>query len=251
MCVRNTTDWQNLSNDRIQYPRLIWKNEKYDIDYGKGVWKKITNNSDYCGIRREMKKISMANWCNIQNLSMIVDSTNIEITDFVEALGVMFENYIIMPTDDDDWYSPNISNILSNYGDQKFLKWKGMRYSQVLSGEIDDMTEEIHILSNSYAVTRSGMELLSPEDQELMLKNHTMFYTLCDKYSKKYHFIEEKMSIYNLHCASVSYLVNCKSRPIEFRNMPSIPTGLEWAINDLSNLVDINNRLWFKRSIKM
>lgn len=249
--MRNTTDWENLNSDEIQYPKLIWKNEKYDIDYGKMIWKKLTNDSDYCEVRNEIKKIAMSNWCNIYNLSMIVDCTNIEINQFVKALGVMFENYIILPTDDDDWYSPNISNVLSIYGDKKFLRWKGMRYSQTLSGEIDDMTDGMHILSNSYAITKSGIELLSPEDQEMMIKNHTMFYTLCEKYNQHHFLIEEKMSIYNLHPASISYLVNCKSHPIELRNMPFIPTGLEWAMNDLHKMIEVNNKLWINRSIKM
>lgn len=243
ICIRNTVAWQNIDQGSLVYPPGIWINPERDIEYGKRVWRHRTK-ADYCKTRNELKRIALANWCEIPELTMLVDMTTINVGEFTKSIANLFDDYLLLPTDDDDWYSPQIYTYLRQHLDQECIRWPGMRYNTVNNGflhKITDTRNDRYPESNTYALTKRGIESISQADQEIILKNHCRFHEVCENAQIEPLFVDHPLSLYNLHGASISYLVNCKTAPFEKQMMPDLPVQLEWArpyINELNQVLN-------------
>lgn len=243
ICVRNTTDWRNSRLQDIAYPKTIWQNPNRDIEYAQSVWNSLTQKADYCGVRARLKNLSMSNWAEVHSLRMIVDITDMSVPNFLESLDCVFDSYLLLPTDDDDWFSPDVLKCLQGHLGSECIHWRGMCYDIVHRGKIRDYTSDRYPISNSYGITNIGMRLLKPADQERILRNHALFYEIWEEYGIKPKFVNECLSLYNLHSASIGYLMNCKIHPLCTRELPVLPSGLRWAESYLGRMNEIHNEL--------
>lgn len=245
ICIRNTTDWGNINEDALVYPCGIWINPERDIEFGKRVWHQNTKKS-YCEVRSKLKSLAIQNWSSIPELTFILDITNVSLGLLTEFLGKSFDNYFLLPTDDDDWFNPDIYKFLKLHANKKCIRWPGNRYTTVDNGFLNKVTDtrnDRYPESNTYVFTKFGMEHLTEEQKNTVIKNHCTFYDVCEKSDICPFFLDEPLSIYNLHCASISYLVNCKSKPFKRQAMPQLSKKLLWAYPYIERLNGIFNEL--------
>jgi hypothetical protein len=246
ICIRNTVDWENIEFDQMRFPLSIPPNKSMnDI---KKNWSLISGN-DICKVRAKIKHIAMENWCKIPEITMIVDASNIKISELVIALSI-FDNYFLLPTDDDDWYHPDIYKILEPHANEKIIRWQSFIYrmnpnhgNQIANSKIHSISIEKTPQSNTWAFTKSGIEsILNEKDKEFVCRNHQRFEKTIEKYSITPKFIQGVNSIYNSHLASASILITTNSYRISKRppiTMPAFPEHSEWCKPYIQKLNDL------------
>ncbi len=107
--VRSNVNWRYVTEETVE---RLYETGGYPYPIFNGI--KIWNDHfklDYFSYRRFLQSISEQSWSNIRRTdSILKDDYN-----FIEILvnHEWFENVVILPTDDDDWYAPDISDMIS------------------------------------------------------------------------------------------------------------------------------------------
>jgi hypothetical protein len=107
--VRTKTDWLNYTIKDLKYKRSL-------IPYVK-KWNSSGLNMSYFQFRHELKNIAVRSWISCSDVIVHNHEYNLKLSD----------EDIIIPVDDDDWFSPEISKLkIDNYD---FIQWKESRLS--------------------------------------------------------------------------------------------------------------------------
>lgn len=125
-------------------------------------------NMPYFKFRHEIKVLSEANWAAIDNLDMIVKDLDL----LPNVLSAIQEDYVILPTDDDDWYNPEISSVLENNEGQDAACWQMAIYAATVPEKLI-LRKNPGYGTNSYAIYRSGWDKMSENGKASCLKRHT------------------------------------------------------------------------------
>ena len=247
VCIRHTTDWSKMTEKDLVHPDL-WMPEGVSVHDGMTLWKKITD-ADFFSVRFQLKRMALNNWCHLNNLGMIVDLTYIDANNFVDQLNTIYDDYLILPTDDDDWFNPEIYSVLIHHLRQNHcIRWSSARYDCVKRGSVFFKDNKLYPESNSYCITKSGISLMDALDRDIFLKNHLKLNDLEKKYDLKSVFLSDKLSLYNYHHASISYLMlSYRNRSLlkktiwGYNNCPVVGGDLLWAqpfLNEFCNYMN-------------
>lgn len=249
ICIRNTTDWSSITKNDLKYPEGVWQNPENDMRNAMFIWDKITAESDYVGFRRKMKDIALQNWSNVIG-SSVVDATSTDIPELVKALSEKYENYFLMPTDDDDWIHPKIALFLNecDFSRSLCVRWRGTRYDTTgVRSKIIDTTNDLFAESNSFVFTKSGLNRLSENDLVQAIRAHTYLY----KCFFDPEFLDRRLSIYNKHCGSIGYLMNDNPNRAFKQDIPVLKEDTIWAKPYMKSLARSINRLRINSAILM
>jgi len=205
--IRKTTDWNSMSLDTLN-PAVT---NLTKLKAGINVWNN-TFKTNYFNYRSQLKEISKSNWSQYNT------------TD----LSSVNEDSWIAPTDDDDWFGPEISP----QENAEFIYWRTLIYVPVSkSSHLNCTDENDQPASNGYAVRGSLFNRMSEEDKIKILQEHQKSLKIAKKYSNLITFVPQVWSIYNLHpgCAHVLKSVTNKNQLIElFKNEPP-ESPLRWS----------------------
>jgi hypothetical protein len=216
-----TLDWKNMSHFSNQACSSL---KNWDV-FKKNVkkWDQCFN-IGYFDYRAELKRISLESF----------KATGIPIVDRNE----LSDDSIVLPTDDDDWFHPDIKQYLDEFfkSGLQVVRWNGWLY--------DCNRKETFINSDTWR----GTQHTTPSSNEHAFlktcsppRGHTNRPRKCFK-------IDQALSIWVRHPASFCDLqrdINILKRFKKLKES-SIPLELEWARNYIESLRDIRLHLNIK-----
>lgn len=101
--VRATLDWDDPERCREQLdPAFRGKAEVWDATFS----------IPYCGFRAELRRIARLNLSRVQDAEVIAEWEGIP------------EGAIVLPVDDDDWFAPDIAEVLSAHQVADTVAWR-------------------------------------------------------------------------------------------------------------------------------
>lgn len=246
ICLRNTTDWSKMTDDKLKWPENIYIPPDRNFEQGLANWKRLTGNASYHHTRHKLKQIAWKNWSEVSNLSMIVDVTTVPCGLLAASLDSIYEDYILLPTDDDDWYAPYIYERICEYSHFDWINWRGSSYNTNFTPSFSEIVPALKkewMHSNSYAITKSGFSKMQDCERENVIRvHHNVVYVLDDRFSEK-SIDDASLSLYNSHVASISHLVTKDLDAIEKKSMPNVPQELNWSIPYISQMINVLNTL--------
>lgn len=204
--VRSNTDWKRMTIERLfqdnpHFDRLKAKAteiQKYK-DYIE-VWNDKFNIS-FFEFRHEIKLLSEKNWCNLESIYAIIKDANLA-RKLIDKIG----HCIILPTDDDDWYHPNLTAEIDQI---KFnsLTWPIAVHSSNLNHVF---VRKDDYLTNNYAISKPGWNTLT--DKRKSLVKHVLDRKL---FSSSGIQIDSCLSAWNRNMTSFSWIRRWKEKGIE------------------------------------
>lgn len=235
--VRRTVDWGNVTVDKWleDYNHKDSRSRKQiDLqdDLPKESIAKFMNNIKmwhrvfsitYPEYRQELKNIAMFNWermgCDIVEMPNLKDD---------KELKDRFRGYLLLPTDDDDWFNPYLGDVLPRIMEKKdadILTWDSVKYVRLNNKEQIFSENKMKVGSNAYCFNSESASLLS-------LLNHDY---VC--HANK---LPGTFSVWIRHRASYWRLQNfdLNVNPIQDSMFPSF---LGWADQEINALRKLDN----------
>ena len=172
------------------------------------------------------------------------------------------EEVVILPTDDDDWFSPDIASVLRHFEDgSNLVLWPFSRFDSVEDPiaysynikAVESYNKEMFIKTNNYAMRRSF--LLTLPQKFRVIHFHTEAYNLLvrDRSDVVKKMVYETLSVCNRHVGSLSYLADAfregtLQQELSYignreRYIPSIPSVMEWSRSYIEAMEDLNEQL--------
>lgn len=231
--VRRTIDWGNITvNEWLDdFKRQNSKSRKkinLEEDVSKEMMSQFFANIKtwhetfpitYPEYRTELKKIALSNWermgCDI-----------VDMPESIDDLKKRFHGYLLFPTDDDDWFDPQITELFPQLmGEQDFgcVTWDAVRYNRL--GKKEEFYTDRRVGSNAYCFDCESASLQS------LLVHHKVPHT--NRIMKPYSvWVRHRASYWNLQNYSLS--TDCVS-DVE------CPNDLKWAREEVNALRKIDD----------
>lgn len=163
---------------------------------------------------------------------------------------------IVVPVDDDDWFSPHLAEIRSLFDDGKTIAcWRKTTYKNFNTCKIYDAPQQFRLGSNNWAARKSWLSTIGEDKAvEMIIRSHRH----AETYVKE-HVAESDIaisqghwSLYNRHCGSLAFLTAmCRNHVLDelieiAKRRPTpveIPDHFRWAEQYIRQLSDLNLRL--------
>lgn len=181
--LRRTEDWENLASVPKAFnigSQIIAWNRAFDMSY--------------CKFRHMIKQIAMKSWEGL--------SDNIWHGSEERLFRSIRDDQIIVPTDDDDWFSPHLRNHLLNRSEDVLI-WKSFCHQTFLSHKLESRWNK-NLGSNEYAIRGSVFKRLSFANKIHILHAHGSVKNLTR--GSSCNTTKLFMSCYNWHVGSASVL---------------------------------------------
>ena len=252
--VRSNINWSYVNQETIEklheaggYPFPIFNGIRIWNDHFK---------LDYFSYRRFLQSISEQTWSNIRQTDSILKDD----CKFIEMLvdHERFKKVVILPTDDDDWYSPDISQMLSEaYAenpDADVISWNcgSVHYQKGLAFT---PFGKRRFLTNGYAVTGRGVEKLWEFGQGvgiLVLNRHAAAKRIFTEHSGLFNIVDIEddtcYSIKNSSPASLTDIRKLGDGELDIADLSesivgsfeAVPRAMEWAAQHIRCMELIN-----------
>lgn len=230
--MRQTEDWANVTWEMLKPP---WMDvSKIDLEY-RIPWNKAFKVT-YFEYRHRIKQIAMSGWpfdfvyCDPNKLASEIDDDD-----------------LVVPSDDDDWFGPNLEKLLCS-SDDEFIMWDSvvnrMTYNFGLCPH-KKFNPEIPLASNGYAFRGSAIKRASKEQRWQMLMSHayaelTANEMACSSLDRR----DLLLSVYNWHIGSFTALIKVYDPLIIKRLLPKndpvlLPKRWQWMEPQYGQVVDL------------
>jgi hypothetical protein len=176
--IRRTKDWNERKEPSGIY-LSFWK-----ADLIASVWNELFNIS-FADFRTMLTKLQQENFKDVP-FDRIINSYEYD-----------NDKGLLVPTDDDDWFHPNLVHILRSHKDKKMIYWNFIEYSEgaVTVHHKPFVGLDFVYQSNNYA-------LQEPEDKDCLL-NHAYIDRL---HRHEGYYVDAMLSMHNRSLASLSLL---------------------------------------------
>lgn len=187
--VRRTTDWRKARKVTCSFPkgwaaRITKMINEWNSSLTMSYW-------DY---RAAIKEIAMRNWNSCGEVSQ----------DWM----VYGNEEFVAPTDDDDWFSPNLSERLKI--DADVVLWKSITHQTQSKHDLGEFwynNPQHKAGSNNYAIRVGFLKELKPYQRKAILHNHCTAVGEAKALGARFKLIsDEILSCYNWHPGSASML---------------------------------------------
>lgn len=181
--VRSNISWKYARMDDLTDRRDAMRR---DVLAGIELWN-ANMASSYLEYRAAIQALSESSWRNIRQLDSVIKQD----MRYVQALAAIASDdlpMVFLPTDDDDWYAPFISDMLiATYRDNPdtdVISWIIGRVDH-RSGISFHPTGSRQFGTNGYAVTDKGLRKLATIDENLpmlAMRRHTAMKRIAEEF---------------------------------------------------------------------
>lgn len=232
--VRQTTAWADERLFRSQIPEAIRETVE--------LWN-ATFEMPYHLFRYELTRIAQLNWSRVAGA-------------VCRARDAVPGGALVVPTDDDDWFSPHMAEILEARAHRRFVGWYWPshfievplsfrhRLGLMRRALFPSTPPKWLCTTNNYAVSMAG-------ETAALLDNHMQASRWFESHSSAVVRLEEPLSLMNRTLASQTTLWSIRSRPAlvcrfhQYRTLyeKEIPAGLEWCAPYRGMMAELMARL--------
>jgi hypothetical protein len=250
LIVRKTQDWKNSNFDTLTFPSGYRKPE-YSPNLLRTVWKKLYRDS-YFEFRYNLNKIVATAWKHP------ILANNLHDIDFTELRSAIKEDDWILPTDDDDYFHPNIEEFLEqNCKNYEIAQWDVIYNNANILHKVESW-EKHHdfTCSNAYAIRGSVFFKLDDKELIRLLVDHGGIIKRFLQHNLSFvKFPNHQMGVYNFHSGSLSFIMN-HSLKKEWPNSPKknsikLKPEWEWANPQLTQVANLVKSLRRTEPLKM
>jgi hypothetical protein len=178
--VRRTADYKSMTKDKFLKQKK-WKDHTLQRMYEViSLWDE-TFKIKYFEFRYQLKSIAASNWISIPNLDNIVTNSKM----LTRILSGLTDNYILLFVDDDDWFNPSISSILTknerlnsfdayNWPLQYFMTCRKntVEKNTVEKKPLFYINDNNRFYTNNYAITKKGYKKLNKEEIDILTSKY-------------------------------------------------------------------------------
>lgn len=241
--LRKTEDWKNATYDTLTFP--TWYENRSKVT--RTIWSQCFH-KPYCEFRGELKEICSKDW----KYPVIIENID-------ELRSVIKEDDWVLPTDDDDFFHPDIGDFLVQSDPYEMVHWDSICNQTVYHFS----THAWHAChnnpcSNSYAIRGSVVHRYDNTMMKFLLEDHNMVLTRADKLQIKWKsFPKTQMSVYNWHIGSISLLMTVEESIDRMRSIiakndpPKIKPEWSWAERNVSEIVALVKGMKPKQPVKI
>jgi hypothetical protein len=250
LIVRKTQDWKNSNFDMLTFPSG-YRNTEFKASIIRNAWKKLYRDS-YFEFRHNLNQIVMTAW------NHPVIGKNVYSVDLRELRATVKEDDWILPTDDDDYFHPNIEGFLKENCDNfEIAKWDVILHNIHVVHNVESWSKYRDLTcSNAYAIRGSVVHKLDNWELIRLIVDH-------GGVPKKFlqhnlSFISHpnhQMGVYNFHSGSLSFItnerINKEWTSSSQKNSVKLNPEWEWANPQLTQIADLVKSLRRTEPLKM
>lgn len=246
--VRTNIDWRTMTEDRFwqqerfsNSARAMSEQQKMMFLEAIRLWNR-TFAMSYFAYRQRLKEIAELSWTRIRNLDLVLRRQDL----FTILDGV--EHYIVLPVDDDDWFHPEIADVLRQSwrpGIDAFHWHDGLYRPVPFQDRFDQSQQQERLIvrrwgadfaTNGYALTRDGLSKCSVPLRHQVLAFHWTAGKTFHQQGVERSFVDQLLSASNKSLASCTNLKALVDRTHLIRNVPHLmrrtmdmPQPLQWT----------------------
>ena len=239
--LRSNINWEYMTYEQLV---LASHQENFPSALLKGIslWEENIDIS-FFDYRMKLQKMAELCWSRIASVdSLMKDSHN-----YIDMLVChdSSQKFILLPTDDDDWFAPHISQILieaySNNMDADVITWRGaeLSYTHGYNPKVSS-----RFSTNTYAFTDKGLrklKKLGSDVLDIVVRRHAAANRFYSEFESQYNILhldcEECHSVKNSSPASVLSVQRLARGELtirkfkEFANQEfgEVPQEMHWA----------------------
>lgn len=196
----------------------------------------------YFSYRQRLKEIAELSWTRIRNLDLILRRPGLS------AILDILDEYIVLPVDDDDWFHPDIADVLRRRwrpGVDAFHWPDGLYRPVPFQERFDQSAHQIRLIlrklhadfaTNGYALTRTGLSKCKAPLRGRVLAFHWAAGKTYRQDGFECCYVDRPLSASNKSLASRTNLQSLVDRSHLLRNVPhlmrrttDIPQSLHWT----------------------
>lgn len=255
LLVRASLPWDQLNYRSYQNQAGFFAGRwMYRVNRSLTAWQDIFDMS-FFEYRHRIYQIAQRNWGNILGLEDIFmsDGGHDKTLDMIRKIRKI-KDAMILPVDDDDWFSPKIKQELEPYSHHPIIHWRQGRYDPYADRNNNFVlrnAEPYHFFTNNYAYTPFLYSFVNEFHQAEMTLMHLHFNdivrnTIFEPVRCNWITLPKCFGVTNKTLASLSKLnkkksakhfLACMGRHQKLSSEKSLCTAMEWAP-------------WIMRSIK-
>lgn len=246
--VRTNIDWGAMTEDGfLQQERLSTSTSVMSAEQRQGfltairLWNR-TFSMSYFEYRQRLKEIAELSWTRIRNLDLVLRRPDLS------AILDSLDEYIVLPVDDDDWFHPDIADVLRRRWRPSVdaFHWPDGLYRPVPFQErFDQSAHQIRLIlrklhadfaTNGYALTRTGLSKCKAPLRGRVLAFHWAAGKTYRQDGFECCLVDRPLSASNKSLASRTNLQSLVDRSHLLRNVPhlmrrttDIPQSLHWT----------------------
>jgi hypothetical protein len=237
--LRRTEDWNRVRFDNLQ----PYGPERAVTEKVRDWWDRVCS-VRWFKYRAEIKRIAMGSW-KIPFL----------LTDWKDIFKVIEDEDILIPTDDDDWYHPEIGRLITeNVGDAEFAQWNPIVMQTAFNCNFHEWFKcHKETPSCGYLVRGSVLRRMTDYNRHMTLIDHTTAMRNCvESKATIKEWRDFHWSVYNWHFGSISAIGVSKGWEQELdrlfpkRQMPALPPKYEWFRPEYDQFKSFVESLTFK-----
>lgn len=199
---RHIEDWRKKEDFEI-ISFMLTKNQLEIIKKNKDKWDDFYNVS-FFNFRHRIQKIHLE---SVRNAEMK------EIDDFQYLLDVIEDDDFIVPSDDDDWFHPDIKQHLQKLKIENIKTVIAWNFYSLVFGIRGSCGKnyvrerpKADLVSCGYAFTGKSLKEIYNLKGRKFVYEILQYHWVVKRSKFKIKYIEEFLSLYNYHCGSVSQL---------------------------------------------
>jgi len=246
--VRTNIDWRTMTEDRFlqqeqfsNSARGMSAEQKAGFLQAIRIWNR-TFAMSYFAYRQRLKEIAELSWTRVRNLDLIVRRP--ELVAMLDAS----DPYIVLPVDDDDWFHPEIAEVLRRRwrpGVDAFHWPDGLYRPVPFQDRFEQSAHQERLIvrkwdadfaTNGYALTRAGLAKCNAQLKPRVLAFHWSAGKTFHQAGFERCFVDRPLSASNKSLASCTNLKPLVDRSHFMRNVPhlmrrttNIPEPLRWT----------------------
>jgi hypothetical protein len=250
LIVRQTQDWKNSNFGSLTFPSGYRKPE-FNSNILRTVWKQLYRDS-YFEFRHSLNQIVMTAW------KQPIIAKNLHSIDLRELRSTIKEDDWILPTDDDDYFHPNIEEFLKeNCDNYEIAQWDVICNNINIFHEVESWTKYNDFpCSNAYAIRGSVVPKLDDKELIRLFVDHGGIMKRFLHHNLSFiKFPHHQMAVYNFHSGSLSFIMNHSVtkdwQNSTQQNLVKLKPEWEWANPQLTQITNLVKSLRRTEPLKM
>lgn len=139
------------------------------------------------------------------HLDNVHDAGMVCIDEFSELIDTIEHDDIVIPSDDDDFFHPQIRDYLKKFNGLMVWKSSSLNFNSLRYSKIDPKAQR-HILSCGYAIKGNWLRKIHEVKGSEYVFNILHWHWFLRDHKLKETYVPYFLSLYNYHCGSVSQL---------------------------------------------
>lgn len=239
--LRRTEDWPQVKFQQIDQHNVfrLWVE-------GNRHWWELGCGMSWFTFRERIKWIALDSW-----------KIPFVFTDHEAVLRVIRDDDILIPTDDDDWYSPDLEGFLrENVGDAEFGYWNPIVFQTAFDTNFHEWKRCHHeVCSCAYFVRGSLLRRLDYGNRREILLGHVKAPGIAvANGAAPVEWPKAHLSVYNWHLGSISAIHSCQTLErldtiFPTKPIPPLHGAVEWCRPQYEAFKELYESLTFKRGL--